>query len=103
DKKIWNEGNNFYQEIGDFDLKIKLIQDFRFMKIADHENDLVEYARRLLLQLETCLNYICENIDSYDIIRRNPEKFRDDYNDLLEGAYSFFWNKEKKEIQKIHI
>lgn len=104
DRKIWTEGLKFYSEISNSMLRISLLKDFRFMKIADHENDFLEYTRRVDLQLENCLNYICLYLDAHQIISTNPNKFTDSYNNLHVGNYSFFFNNgSPKELEKIGI
>ena len=55
DKKALNYGKVFYQNISDANLKTELIKDFKEMKIALKNDDIIEFGRRLSLQLENIL------------------------------------------------
>lgn len=100
DKRDWLEGFRFYQKISSPELQSELIEDYREMKIASRANDYIEFARRVSLQIENCINYAIEMLDAYTIIKNNPSKFRDNYNDLYNGKYSFFKNDSGKRINK---
>jgi hypothetical protein len=103
DKTIWSEGQIFYLKIFDFDLKINLLKNFKIMRIAEYENNFLEYTRGLFLQLEICINYSCTALNVHEIITDNPSKFIDGYHNLVEGKYSFFDNGKPKDIKKISI
>lgn len=93
DKRDWLEGFKYYSKISNPELRIELIKDYREMKIAERSNDLVEFARRISLQIENCINYAIEMLDAYSIIKNNPSKFTNNYNNLLSGDFSFFYYK----------
>lgn len=57
DKKALNYGKVFYQNISDANLKTELIKDFKEMKIALKNDDIIEFGRRLSLQLENIFNF----------------------------------------------
>jgi len=82
DKESWLEGLKYYKNVKRPELKIELAKDFKEMKIADRDNDIIEYTRRLVMQLENCLNSIIVIIDAYCVISSTPERYKDKYNDL---------------------
>ncbi len=94
DGQHWREGFNFYNKIKDSNFKITLTSDYKEMKIAEIENNKLEYVRRLILQLENIFNYLITKFDAYTVIIDNPDIYRDNYNNLLEGKYAFF-NEDK--------
>jgi len=103
DKSAWLEGFRYYDKVKIPDLKIELIKDFKEMRIADQGNDIFEFTRRLVMQIENCYNYILDEIDAYTIIRQDSNRFINNYNNLLTGNFSFFQNdgtkKDLKDIQ----
>jgi hypothetical protein len=108
DGSNWREGFKFYKKIKSSELKLSLAADYKEMKIAEQEQNLLEYARRIILQLETIFNYLIISEDAFSIIKQaddftfiskkhNGEIY---YNvkgeigtDLKKGDYAFF-NKE---------
>ena len=90
DRSIWREGINYYSSIIYADLKIELIHDYKEMKIAEKSDDIIEFTRRIVMQLENCLNAVCTLLKSHEIIKASPAKYRDNSNNLLTGKYSFF-------------
>jgi len=68
DKKALNYGKVFYQNISDANLKKELISDYKEMKIALKNDNLIEFGRRLSLQLENIFNFSLNNIDVHDLI-----------------------------------
>lgn len=104
DGQYWREGFNFYKKIKDSNLKITLTSDFKEMKIAENENNILEYVRRLILQLENIFNYLILKFDAYTIIINNPDLYRDNRNNLLEGQYGFFnEDKSPKALKNISL
>jgi hypothetical protein len=103
DKTYWIEGLYYYSKINDPTLRIELVNDFKEMKIADKQNDIIEFTRRLVMQLENCLNAICLIVDAAKIILSTPERFIDDKNNLKEGKFSFFDNVGAKQLHLIPI
>lgn len=104
DRNIWKEGIKYYSIIKFTDLKLELIQDYKEMKIADKNDDIIEFTRRLVMQLENCLNAICLIKNAHDFIKSSPNTFRNSNSDLLKGEYSFF-NSDgtPKQLSKISI
>lgn len=104
DGQHWREGFSFYKNIKDPNIKIMLVSDFKEMKIAEIENNILEYVRRLILQLENIFNYLISKFDAYTVIIDNPDTYRDNYNNLLEGPYAFFYdNKSPKPLKNISL
>jgi hypothetical protein len=76
DKKALNYGKVFYQNISNNNLKAELIKDFKEMKIALKNDDIIEFGRRLSLQLENIFNYSLNNLDIHNLISANQQKYR---------------------------
>lgn len=76
DKKALNYGKVFYQNISDNNLKAELIKDFKEMKIALKNDDIIEFGRRLSLQLENIFNFSLNSINIYNLILENPQKYQ---------------------------
>jgi hypothetical protein len=104
DGQYWREGFNFYKKISDSSLKIMLISDFKEMKISDHDNNILEFVRRLILQLENILNHLISKFDAYNVIKDNPNQFKGEKFNLVEGTYSFFQeNGDQKPLKNISL
>lgn len=104
DKNDWLEGLKYYRNIKFPELKIELIKDFKEMKIADRNNEIIEYTRRLVMQLENCANTVIEAVDAHDEIIVNESRYQDDHNNLRKGQYSFFSEGDiPKEIKDIPL
>lgn len=104
DKNDWLEGFKYFENIVIPELKMELIKDFKEMKIADRTNDIIEYTRRLVMQLENCLNTVIEIENAHEKIVSNPAQFQDNYNNLRQGKYSFFNdNDTPKELKEISL
>lgn len=100
EKKDWLEGFKFYEKIKIPDVKIELIKDYKEMKIADRENDIVEYARRIIMQLENCINTVIIVVEAHSVIESNPQR----YGQLKSGSYSFYDDDgERKKIHEIGL
>jgi len=76
DKKALNYGKVFYRNILDNNLKKELIADFKEMKIALKNDNLIEFGRRLSLQLENIFNFSLHNLDVHNLILSNPTFYR---------------------------
>jgi hypothetical protein len=104
DKNDWLEGFKYYESIVIPELKMELIKDFKEMKIADRINDIIEYTRRLVMQLENCLNTVIELENAHKKIVCTPFQFQDNHNNLRKGKYSFFNdNDTPKELKEISL
>ncbi len=103
DKTYWIEGLNYYSKVKDPILRIELVNDFKEMKIADKQNDIIEFTRRLVMQLENCLNAICLIVDASNVILITPDRYRDGSNNLKEGKFSFFDGGTAKQLHLIPI
>src|SRR5690606_28750063 len=77
DKNDWLEGFKYFENIIIPELKMELIKDFKEMKIADRTNDIIEYTRRLVMQLENCLNTVIEIENAHEKIVSNPTQYQD--------------------------
>jgi hypothetical protein len=106
DGSNWREGFNFYKKIKSSELKLSLAADYKEMKIAEQEKNLLEFGRRIVLQFENLFNYLIIKYDAFQIIeeadqftfiskKTNGEIY---YNpktgkigtDLKEGEFAFF-------------
>jgi len=103
DKEAWIEGLNYYSKVKIPELKIELAKDFKEMKIADKNDEIIEYARRLVMQLENSINSVIEIVDAWSVIQANPANFQDNHNNLSEGTYSFFNNGQRKDLKDISL
>lgn len=104
DKNDWLEGFKYFEHIIIPELKMELIKDFKEMKIADRTNDIIEYARRLVMQLENCLNTVIEIEKAHEKIFSNPAHYMDNHNNLRQGKYSFFNDTDTpKELKEISL
>lgn len=104
DKNDWLEGFKYFENIIIPELKMELVKDFKEMKIADRTNDIIEYTRRLVMQLENCLNSVIEIENAHEKIVSNPTQYQDNHNNLRQGRYSFFNdNDTPKELKEISL
>lgn len=104
DKNDWIEGFKYYDKISFPELKMELVKDFKEMKIAEKQNDLLEFGRHLSLQLENALNTVIEILNGHELVNRDPEKYKSRFYDLKNGDFSFFqFNKETKQIENKEI
>lgn len=104
DKNDWLEGFKYFEKVIIPELKMELVKDFKEMKIADRTNDIVEYTRRLVMQLENCLNTVIEIENAHEKILSHPTQYQDNYNNLRLGKYSFFNdNDTPKELKDISL
>lgn len=111
DKKALNYGKVFYKEIADKKLKSELIKDFKEMKIAVKNDDIIEFGRRLILQIENIFNFSLDSLNVHNVIAKNPDKYRSivpkskNYKgepwDLYKSFFSF--NKVSKIYEPIEI
>lgn len=104
DGQHWREGFSFYKNIKDPNIKIMLVSDFKEMKIAEIENNILEYVRRLILQIENLINHLISKFDAHNIIKESPNLYINDYTNLVSGTYSFFLdNGDNKPIKNISL
>lgn len=71
DKKALNYGKVFYQNISDNNLKGELIKDFKEMKVALKNDNIIEFGRTLSLQIENIFNFSLRQLDVYNLILNN--------------------------------
>lgn len=76
DKKAFNYGKVFYRNISDNNLKAELIKDFKEMKIALKNDDIIEFGRRLSMQLENIFNFSLSALNVYSLISANPQHYQ---------------------------
>ena len=76
DKKALNYGKVFYHNISDNNLKAELIKDFKEMKIALRNDDIIEFGRRLSLQLENIFNFSLNSLNVHNLVSTNPQQYR---------------------------
>lgn len=102
DKSIWSEAIKFYSNIKNAELRNSLQLDYKEMRIADKYDDIVEFTRRIVMQLENCIHYLCNRLNAHQIIKKNPEKYQNGSSNLMQGKYAFF-DMNGIEIKYIHI
>lgn len=68
DKKALNYGKVFYHSISDHNLKGSLIKDFKEMKIALKNENIIEFGRTLSLQIENIFNFSLRKLDIHNLI-----------------------------------
>ncbi len=71
DKKALNYGKVFYQNILDNNLKGELIKDFKEMKVALKNENIIEFGRTLSLQIENIFNFSLRKLDVHNLILNN--------------------------------
>lgn len=76
DRKAINYGKEFYKNIIDKGLRESLIDDFKEMKIAIKNDNLIEFGRRLCLQIENIFNYSLKSLNVHLLISNNPQYYR---------------------------
>lgn len=111
DGSNWREGFKFYNKTENNELKLSLSSDYKEMKIAESEKNILEYSRRIFLQIENIFNFLILKYDAFTIIRESEEGIfvvRDKNNlitnNLKQGKYSFFdENNEPLKISQISI
>lgn len=75
DRKAINYGRVFYKDIINEELRNNLITDFKEMKIALKQDDIIEFGRRLCLQIENIYNVSLSNLDIHQTIENNKEYY----------------------------
>ncbi len=75
DKKALNYGRVYYKNISDDNLRTQLIKDFKEMKIALKNDDIIEFGRRLSLQLENIFNFSLTSLNVYQLILDNQQYY----------------------------
>lgn len=104
DKNDWIEGFRYYDKISFPELKMELVKDFKEMKIAERQNDLLEFCRHLSLQLENAINTVIDILNGHNLIIENPQKYKSQYYDLKNGSFSFFQtNRQTKQMENKEI
>lgn len=68
DKSLQCEGFKFYKNIKDIDLKKQLVSDYKEMKISFINNDILEYGRRMALQMERCFDFAISVVNGWEIV-----------------------------------
>jgi hypothetical protein len=100
DKKALNYGRVYYKNISDDSLRAELIKDFKEMKIALKNDDIIEFGRRLSLQLENIFNFSLTSLNVYQLILDNPQHYCsvtpnwDNSNGKPFNFYKSFFSKE---------
>lgn len=76
DKKAINYGKEFYKNISDIELKKSLINDYKEMKVAIKNDNIIEFGRRLCLQIENIFNFSLKSLDVHNLISGNSQYYR---------------------------
>jgi hypothetical protein len=76
DKKALNYGKVFYQTISDIILKNELIKDFKEMKVALKNDNIIEFGRTLSLQIENIFNFSLRQLDVHNLILNKLEYYQ---------------------------
>lgn len=102
DRKAINYGRVFYKNIQDNKLKAKLIDDFKEMKIALIQDDIVEFGRRLCLQIENIFNSSLVEMNVYDLILKNLDYYKNFQPDWAIKPFNFhqsFFDKNGQPVE----
>jgi hypothetical protein len=75
DQLNYQDAFKFYKGIVDPELKRSLISDYKEMKLSLALKDYLEYSRRLIIQLETCFDYVIDRLDAWEIISNDLNKY----------------------------
>lgn len=93
DRKAYNYGRVFYKDIKDDNLKKELIDDFRKMKIALKEDNIVEFGRQATIQLERIFNHSLYSLDVHNLILNDRNKYeRLKFNEKSTSIYNMVNN-----------
>lgn len=104
DKTYWLEARNFYTNVIDDTVRLSLMIDYKEMKVAEIENNIVEFTRRLVMQLENGVSYACNKLDAHKHILKDPEKYKNKNTNLRNGEFSFFNNDgSNKPTNKVNL
>lgn len=76
DRKAINYGKEFYKNIIDKELRETLIDDFKEMKIAIKDDNIIEFGRRLCLQAENIFNFSLKSLNVHTLISGNQQHYR---------------------------
>lgn len=87
DRNAINYGKEFYKDVNDIELRKFLVRDFKEMKTAFANNDIIEFGRRLSLQIENIYNASLTNLDIHKLISANKSFY---------SKVSFQWNEKSK-------
>ena len=102
DQNFKKEAQWFYNKVIFPDLRRKFVGYYRRMKIAEVEEDFLEYGRLVSVQIETGLNFIINQVDAWQEINRfpstYPKLYRGDYAFFLKAADGSYINKPLKSI-----
>jgi hypothetical protein len=112
DRKAINYGKEFYKDIVDNALRRDLINDFKDMKIALINDDIIEFGRKLSLQIENMYNASLTNISVHKLINENkalyskiPFKWSEMSNSYDYDFYKsfFYYDKEKRDMMPVEL
>jgi len=90
DKKAINYGKVFYKNIHSTELKTKLIEDFKEMKIALKQDDIIEFGRRLCLQIENIFNYSLNALNIHNLILENLAYYQNLQPNWAQRPFNFY-------------
>jgi hypothetical protein len=108
DKKFKIEAISFYKNIADRSLRKVLALDYKEMKIALINNDILEYGRRMNLQLEKCFDAVIKKLNGWAIVAENSDYSEVNftigkYPNKIKVSESFFkpdYNDKTKRVKK---
>lgn len=76
DKNAFKYGREFYRNINNGDLKKELIKDFKAMKIALKNENIIEFGRMLSLQIENIFNFSLRQLNVHNLILTNLAHYK---------------------------
>lgn len=108
DSRLFIEGLDYYKKVKDKNLKLLLANHYKFERIADFENDLKEFSRRVILQIEEAAGFVIKKINAWELITNNPSQYQIKkegriVTDLSNGTFSFFKFNSPKQLDKIEL
>lgn len=74
--ELYNQGQRFYKDLIDDDLKAQLVNDYMAMIIASFNGNVLEYGRRMNQQLELLLDSVIKAINAWEIIDTDEKFFQ---------------------------
>lgn len=111
DRKSWIEGFEFYKNITDSTLRMEMVKDYKEMIVAEKDADVIEFTRRVVMQIENAITATIQKLDAFKLIEADPKKYCE-YNrttgalrtNLHKGEYSFFFdNGSRRKLKDISL
>lgn len=111
DRKAINYGKEFYKDVKDIELKKVLVRDFKEMKTAISNNNIIEFGRRLSLQLENIFNFSLKTLNVHTLIGENQQYYssvRPNWTNYKGNPFNFYnsffhFNEKTNQLEEVEI